>query len=460
MQSCWAGYAGRTSYRADFVQGSGVVDPIPKDVQERSQRRLLQYVASGATAGNIVNQSAALFLLSLGATPFFIGLLATVGSVSTASRALGVWLMPRFGKPRIMSWSRISSAFFTLLLIPLALLASGDTMVAAILALAIFGVRQFSMQLAGGAWWPIVQDNIGSDLSWFITKQRMAQRSVTIVVPLALGYYLGSEPGPRIFAAPYAVAAAALLLGAVLIRAVAERPTPISDDRLLARFIGVLRVSAMRRYCLCFSVCEFVHMATMPFWVIVLIAQGLPASYFVAMMSVMALGEFVTLYAWGRLVELYGGRGPLTLALFMQVCLAPMWLLLPDDGDTSLVIFVAIYYVMWGISVAGAGFGDTHAMVDSVPQENRGEAFTVATYAHAVGGALGGFSGGLFFEWASAGAWPADSQPELIYLVSMQLAILVGYGLSRRLVNHRHETPTPTLVRHVVTRPFRRGNPR
>ena len=431
-------------------------EPLPRDVRERSQRRLIQYVASGAVSGNLVISIAPLFLLSLGASPFLIGLFATAFSLGSLARVVGVWIMPRLGKASVMFWGRIFASSFTLLLIPLTLLADLEPGVKALIALALFALRHVSLQSGGGAWWPLVQDNIGSSLSSFVTRQRMTQRSVTIVMPIAIGAYLGSDPEATTFIIPFFVAAMVGIVGAFLVRTVSQRPSPISDSGLWGRFGSVLRERAIRQYCVCFSVCAFVHMATVPFWIVALRARGLPANYYVWMMSLEALGGILTLYLWGRLVELYGSRGPLTLALLMQALMAPLWLWLPTE-PSALVLFAAAYYLMFGVVTAGAGFGDTRAMVDSVPEENKGEAFAVANYAHAIGGGLGGFVGGLSFEWINGlEAGDTWTDPSLLYLAAMQFVILGGLWLSRRLVNYRTETPATVMFRHVLSRPFRR----
>jgi hypothetical protein len=434
----------------------GADEPLPKDLRERSQRRLIAYAATGAVGGNIIGPSAPLFLLSLGASPFLIGLLATALSLGSLARVVGVWIMPRLGKVGVIAWGRIFGSSFTLLLIPLALLSSLEPGVKALIALALVALRHISVQSGGGAWWPLVQDNIGSSLSSFVIRQRMTKRFVAILMPIAIGAYLGSHPAAKTFAVPFLAAAVVSFAGAFLVRSVSQRPTPISYRGLWSRFGSVLREPAIRRYCICFSVCAFVHMATVPFWVVVLRARGLPANYYVWMMSLEALGGILSLYVWGRLVELYGTRGPLTLALLLQALMAPFWLYLPSDL-AALTLFAATYYLFFGIVTAGTGFGDTRAMMDSVPEENRGEAFAVANYAHAIGGGLGGFAGGLSFEWISGLApGSASIQPSLIYLASMQLVILGGLWLSRRLVNYQVETPAHAMLRHALSRPLRR----
>ena len=120
----------------------GADEPLPKVVRERSQRRLIAYAATGAVGGNIIGPSAPLFLLSLGASPFLIGLLATALSLESLARVVGVWIMPRLGKVGVIAWGRIFGSSFTLLLIALALLSSLEPSAKALIALTLGPARQ------------------------------------------------------------------------------------------------------------------------------------------------------------------------------------------------------------------------------------------------------------------------------------------------------------------------------
>ena len=138
-----------------------------REAGERGQRRLLQYLATGSTVGAFMMQSGPLFLLALGVGPFLIGLLATATSIGNTSRMIGVKLMPRFGKARLMGTARLASGFFLLLLVPLALHAGPGIAWA---ALGLLVLRQSMVQVGGSAWWPLVQDNTPkSGLASFIT---------------------------------------------------------------------------------------------------------------------------------------------------------------------------------------------------------------------------------------------------------------------------------------------------
>ena len=417
---------------------------------ERGQRGLLQYLATGSTVGAFMMQSGPLFLLALGAGPFLIGLLATATSIGNTSRLIGVKLMPRFGKARLMGTARLASGFFLLLLVPLALHAGPGIAWA---ALGLLVLRQSMVQVGGSAWWPLVQDNTPkSGLASFITRMRTTQRLCTLGVPLLAGWYLGTQPDPSRFALPFALALILVVASSRAVMRVPEKPLPRPREALWKRLAEVLREPAIRRYCGCFGITCFVETATLPFWVVALTERGLPVNYYVWMLSLMGAGELLTLYLWGRLVERHGSRPALTASLLLMAALGGAWLMLPSRTG-PLTAWAAVYFLVWGMLHAGYTFGQTRAMMDAVPQGFQGEGFAVPNFVLAWASGLGGFAGGLLFAQLST----LEIESSAIaathwYLAGTQLLFVAGWVASRRLVGRDLQTPMKELMQRAVRR--------
>lgn len=94
--------------------------PGPDD-HRQGQRRLIGLALSGSVNNALFTSVTALFLLSLGATPFQVGLLASATHLQRATRFVGLYLIPRIGKAQLMFWGRAASVAPTLALIGLAL---------------------------------------------------------------------------------------------------------------------------------------------------------------------------------------------------------------------------------------------------------------------------------------------------------------------------------------------------
>ena len=397
--------------------------------------------------------NAPLFLLSLGASPFHLGLLATLSSLGSTSRLLGARAMPYLGKARMLCLGRLLASGCPLLLIPVALCWADATNSGVWMAIGFLALRQIVMQMGGSAWWPLVQDNtFGASLTDFITRQKITQRLVSLGVPLAAGWYLGSQPSASRFAAPFALVAVIGATGAWVARGISERPLPRPTERYWHRVRGVLQIPAVRGYGLCFGVVHFANAAVVPFWVVVLRDRGMPVNHYVWLTALAALGELLPLYLWGRLVEAHGCRAVLTVTLGLLGLAAPLWLTLPTE-TAPLVVWAAVFYFLWGAVGGGWGFGETRAMIDAVPDDYQAEGFAVMMFTKSVAAALGAFLGGLAFDWATtlpvrAGA----AQPTLIYLASLQFLLLGGWVLCRHLKGYDDQLSLSELLQRAVRR--------
>ena len=100
----------------------------------------------------------------------------------------------------------------------------GDGVWAAWIGLAVFTLRGTVQQVGNTAWWPLVQDNTSKGaFGSFLTRMRLQQRLLELVLPLLVGWYLGSQPGARYFALPFTLAILTTLAAALFSRGVAER---------------------------------------------------------------------------------------------------------------------------------------------------------------------------------------------------------------------------------------------
>jgi hypothetical protein len=400
-------------------------------VRDRGQSRLIRFVLTGAVSNALVPSLAPLFLLSLGASPLHLGLLATCSQLDRLSRLAGVGILGRgVGKTSLMFWGRLLSMPATALL---ALAAwSGGGPAAVWLAILLFTLRGASHQTGNAAWWPLIQDTTaGSGLGQFMTRMRVRQRLLELTLPLAIGVYLGTGPAPERFAPLFAGGLLALGAGATWIRDVVERQLPPSRGGLASRVGRTMAVPAIRRYCAYLGVRTFVYGASFPFWVVALTERGLPVSQFVWMTSVLAGGQIVSLWFWGQLVDRRGFRPVYTRAYAGFTALSAAWLWMPDGG-AALLLWAVPVFLLSGILEAGSQMAQSRAMVDAVPDDLQVEGFAVVIYASALGGGLGGLLGGVAFQHVShSGALGLDGT--VAYLAATQLAFALPWLLSRRL---------------------------
>ena len=418
-------------------------DKIPREARRKSQLRLIKIAVTGSTNNALLTSIVPLFLLSMGASPLLIGLVATTTHLQKMGRVVGLQFMHRTGKAGLFFWGRLSSLPAGLML---ALLAyqGGAGVWAAWIGLAVFGLRGLVQQTGNTAWWPLVQDNTSSGaIGSFLARMRLQQRLLELVLPLLVGWYLGSEPTARDFGLPFSLAIFSTLAGALMVRGVAEKPQPPPAEGLWRRLRQVSGEGPVRAYALFIMARTAVLAATFPLWVVALIGWGLPVSYFVWMTPVQALGYMAGLHGWGRLVDKHGSRSVLTITLVLQAMMAPAWLFLPS-GLPWIALWSSIVYALWGALEGGHQMGQSRAMFDAASKEYQAEGFAIAMYASALGGLVGGIAGGVFFQWAPALAGPNGS---LFYLAAAQCAFVAPWFLSSRLAGYRQQTPVRRLLR-------------
>ena len=419
---------------------SDTVNPdhrLPPAVRRRSQSRLIGVAVSGSVNNALLTSIVPLFLLSLGASPFLIGLVATSEYLQKMGRVVGLQLMHHTGKAGIFFWGRLSSFPAGLGLALLAFYAA-DGAWAAWIGLALFSVRGLIQQAGNTAWWPLVQDNTSSGgIGAFLTRMRLQQRLLELVLPILIGWYLGSQPMASDFGPLFALAVFSTCGGAFLVRAVAERPLSPPGEGLLRRLRQALAAPQMRAYALFVMARTAVLAATFPLWVVALTEWGLPVSYFVWMTPVQALGYVAGLHGWGRMVDRHGSRGALTITLLLQAAMAPAWLFLPAELPW-IALWAGGIYLLWGALDGGHQMGQSRAMINAVAKEYQAEGFSLAMYASALGGFVGGIAGGACFQWSAALVGPRGP---LFYLCAVQLAFTVAWLLSTRLAGYREQTP-------------------
>jgi hypothetical protein len=424
---------------------------IPEADRRRGQRRLVGLGISGSFNGNLIGQTTSLFLLALGGGPFHIGLLATLSSLNQAVNLPAVLLMRRWGKVALMVRVRVLATTGAIALVVLAFVGTpGPGMVW--LAIAFIGVRTLFMNVGNVAWWPLVRDNTaGSSMPAFLARMRIGQRAGELVLPLAIGWHLGTHPEPRQFGWLYALAIISTLAGALFVRGVCERREAAAAEGLLDRVRALARITSIRRYFMFALARNLVFTSMVPFFVVALTERGMPIIHFVWMASVVALGQLLTLYAWGRLVETYESRAVLTFSLLGCAVLGLFWLILPT-GVTALTLAAAGFYLAWGTLEGGLSMGLTQAMMISVPEQNQGEGFSLIAYASAMGGAAGGLLGGVTFDWANRLPDGHLIEPEIVYLVLAHAAIGIVYLLLRKTEGYAQQASLTELLGKLMLR--------
>jgi hypothetical protein len=402
--------------------------------------------ALGAVGDTFITSIAPLFLLALGSSPFYIGLLATTEHIQKIARVVGIKIAPKTGKARLMSASR---AIAVIPVVGLSLLGAwgspGTT--AVVIALALIAAREFVRQAGNTVWWALIQDNTAGDaFGAFMARLRIRQRGISLVLPIAVGWYLGTAPEHGRFTWLFVIGVVTSLVGAYWALRISEGAQTPQDQGAFGQLRTAISDPGVAWLSLFMATHMLIYAATGSMWVVALTDRGLGAMAFVWMGSVAALGQLVSLTWWGRLVDTHGSRSTLSITLLGKTALAFAWLILPSSS-TGLLVWSALFYLWWGILDGGQNMGRTRAMMDAVTEERQVAGFNAIMYSGSLGGIIGGVVGGWTFGRLSDSAMTVSGFPiSLLYLAGVQALTIVAYLISRRLSGYDDQTSTRDLA--------------
>lgn len=444
----------------DENQAQAGQDVLPQQERERAQTALIRAAGSGmvyyaATMGVVCT----LFLLSMGASSFHIGIAATLFAVSPLWQLAGLQLLGKVGKARMGAYGKLASLAPLGFLIVLA--ASGRPGPPAVaLAIAAYAVMVSLSVVGNTGWWPLLQDNTkGGAMGRFFARMRTRLRLVEVLLPMAVGWYLGGHPPGSKFTLPFVLGAAAMLAGAYFMLKIPERPDAAKEIGLFLRLRLAARARSIRPYLTFVGLYGMMLGLATPFWVVMLEkGRHLPVNYIVWIVAVAAVGNVVGLKTWGNLVDRHGGRALMGATLAAEAVLGLAWLFLPV-GQAAMVVWGVCFYAIWGFLEGGCLMGRTAAMMKAVPAVYQADGFTLVTLAGGAGGSLGSLLGGFCFDWLIRHPrFLAPLEATTLYLALSQLGLLAAWLMRSRLAGHHQQTPARLLLAAGFRRLLGRSN--
>jgi len=411
-------------------------------------------------AGTALGSVSSLFVLKLGKglpdsqSAFHVALLSVVGQIAPLSQVLGLGLLTRAGKARLVMTGHIIAAAPLLFIALLAGLGvEGNAAVFAMLA--SMAVYSLIFTVGQTAWWPLIQDSTaGGPVEPFFARMRTRYLLLGVVVAIAMAFFMGKDPSSWRFTVTYIVGALALVAGGLSLRGVSERPYH-APDGLLQRLRQAALVPSVRKYVAFAAVRGMVLAVSTPFWVVILKRHGLPEGFIVWLSAVVAIGNVTGVRWWGRFVSRHNFRPAITITLVGESLLGLAWLLFPGQGS-GLRIWAVAFYLLWGMLEGGYLMGWTRAMLSSVPGSVQANGFTLATVVCSTAGALAGLAGGFIFQRLTDASIVGLSG-WAIYLCLAQLLFLAAWRMASRMESYENQAPAARLMGEAwmrATRPL------
>ncbi len=446
---------------------------LPDSQRARGQKLMIRTAVSRAvqmqsTKGGMGQ----VFLLSLGAAPWQIGLFTTLNRMCALAQILGLRIVVRTGKSRLASLGYLTITVPLGMLIGIAL-SQWSGSVAIYAAIVAYVGMSFAGAFGNTAWWPLLQDvTAGEPMGRFFARMRTWLRSVDLLVPLGAGYYVAQVAGRWKFAVPFMVGAVGAVLGAAFIRRVPERPLRATRPHVLLRMRLALRVKSVRAYLWLVGQGFFTISLVMPYFIVALRQWGMPDGFLVLLAAFAAVGNVAGLRLWARLVDAHGGRGALSLTILGMALLGLGWLALPGPypppgegagvveqllGVWPLMVWAAAFHLLWGFLQGGFLMGRTQFALDSVPQRFQANGFTIVTLAMGIGAGAGALLGGFVFNYLSKGQLTLlGFDGRVLYLAAAQMCMLLLWPAKMHLSGHAEQTPgrqyVAALWQHMLGR--------
>jgi MFS family permease len=400
-----------------------------------------------------------LYCLSQGADDLFLGLLNCAIWAGAPFLLLGMTLMRRFGKRRILVfWAGVMPAIcmaFTPL-VPLAAHMgwfSASWVLYWLLAAAF--MRSASDSIGAAGWFPLLHDNVPSRITGkFFGTFRMYWQTSVLVSTLLIAWFLGRDPAWWKFSVVFAVGQVCFILKIFAMRQLREKPQ--TAPATYPSVWSVLKRAACHRetrmflgYILAYNIASFM---CMPFQIKFLKELGYSAGYIIAATSMISVGALLTLRFWGRLADRFGNRSVFGLSHIGMAIVLAGWLIVDRNAFSGVYVFAL--YGLWSVFQSANGIAQTRHMFHMVSESDQSN-LVVINALLTLSIAVAPLTSGLFL-WLTAG-WQAQSGALNVNNYHMLFALAAAMVTIPHLMGkHFHDTKenSTSEVFVVVTRPL------
>jgi MFS family permease len=401
-----------------------------------------------------------LYSISQGANDLYLGLLNCAIWAGAPLLMLGMTLMHRFGKRRILVfWAGVMPAV-CMLLIPLVPLAghfqwlSNQWILSCLLAAAF--LRSASDSIGGAGWFPVLHDNIPSRITGkFFGIFRMYWQTSALLSTLLIAAFLGRNPAWWKFCVVFGIGEICFIVKIFYLRRLREKPPVRSADEYPSAWTALKQAFAHQptrhfmAYILLYNIAAFM---CLPFQIKFLKELGYSAGFIVAATSMISVGALVSLRFWGKLADRFGNRSVFGASHIGMVVVLFGWLIV--DFNAFSTVYVLVLYGLWSIFQSANGIAQTRHMFHSVPESDQ-SVMVMVNMTVFLSIAVAPLVSGLFL-WVSSG-WQATSgalNANNYHMLFVLAALLVT---APHAMGKRFQTATENSTKEVfvvVTRPL------
>lgn len=402
-----------------------------------------------------------LYCLSLGADDLYLGALNFAIWGGAPFLLLGITLMRRFGKRRILVfWAGIMPAVCMAFAAALPLMGrfgwiSSNWILYWLLGAAL--MRSVTDSIGGAGWFPMLQDNVPSRITGkFFGTFRMYWQSCVLVTTLLVAWFLGSEPAWWKFCVVFAVGEAAFIVKIFFLKQLKEKPVVErtadfgSSWSVLKRAVSDHDTRHFMGYILLYNTAAFM---CLPFQIKYLKDLGYSAGYIVAAMAMVSVGAIVSLQFWGKLADRFGNRSIFSVSHIGVMIVLAGWVLV--DTNAFSAVFVFVLYACWSVFQSANSIAYTRHMFHTVPESDQANLVVINAFIF-ISVAIAPLVSGLFLklsaDWHIRTGGLDINNYHMLFILASAL-VLAPHRVCKNFQNNVETSAAEVFV--IVTRPLR-----
>lgn len=402
-----------------------------------------------------------LYCLSLGADDFFLGLLTCSIWAGAPFLLLGISLMRRFGKRRILVfWGGILPAILMAGAVVLPVFGHMGWLSSRwILYLLLFAVlaRSIIDSIGAAGWFPLLQDNVPARITGkFFGSFRMYWQCSVLATTLLIAWFLGKDPGWWKFCVAFAVGEVCFIIKIFYLRQLKEKPvqnqttSPPSTWQTIKLAVTNREMRYFLGYIFIYNIAAFM---CLPFQIKYLKELGYSEGFIIFATSTISLGAILSLRYWGRLADRFGNRSVFNISHVGIIIAIACWLLIGHNLFSA--IFVFVLYGLWSVFQSANGIAQTRYMLHAVPETNQSMIVVVHTtlfLSIALAPLIGGLCLWLLSEVQLQTGAVNMNRYHLLFLFS-SLLITVPHFMHKHFQTDNESSTFEVFV--IMTRPLR-----
>ena len=312
----------------------------------QAQRRLMLRTHLSSVSGSLMLPM--VFLLSLGADAFHLGLLNGFVSLAILLQIIGLLVVCKVPKARAVLVTDVAVGVVSIGLATLALVGPRSEL-GLYAAMALIFTREMTLTVTRAAWMPLLQDNVPEDdTSRFFSQMRTGIFLLGFLTTVFVAWYLGDSRDPRVFAPIMLAAAVFQMTRGLLMHRVPEvwEPTESPLRSVIEHSKLAMREPDFRATFVLTGVFSGTLMYLVPpILNSYLDALGYDLDKLVYLLAARNLGAAASLWIWAKPIDRYGPRVLLTPSVLVLCLLIAAKAFIPAAGpDGSNPVGTAMIY--------------------------------------------------------------------------------------------------------------------